>query len=37
VHDPQKLLTDYAALQASIGETRSKLKLVLSVALHGEN
>ena len=37
VHDPEKLLADYAALQASIGETQGKLKAVLSAALHGEN
>ncbi len=36
-HDPDELLADYAALQVKIGETRAKLKGVLSAALRGEN
>ena len=37
VHDPDELLADYAALQVKIGETRAKLKDVLSAALQGED
>jgi type I restriction enzyme M protein len=36
-HDPDELLADYAALQVKIGETRAKLKSVLSAALYGEH
>ena len=33
VHDPEKLLADYAALQAGIGQIRNQLKDVLAAAL----
>lgn len=33
VHDPETLLADYAALQASVGQIRNQLKAVLAEAL----